>query len=75
MKAEGEEEMNAYFYAPRYRPPSWMLPPGWCLVERGQHHNPSLRTDLPFGDHRYGVIMYRRQLTEIECEQHELDKV
>lgn len=67
--------MNEYPYTPPYRPLSWVLPAGWVLVERGSHHNATARADLPYGEHKYGVVMYRRPLSDEERESHELDPV
>lgn len=65
-------------YTPRYRPPcTFTLPPGvpWEMVERGQCDDYRLRTDLPVGRHRFGVVAFSRRLTEDERERFELDPV
>lgn len=63
-------------YTPKFRPPcSATLPHNlaWELVERGINHDVPLRTDLPFGKHRFGVIEIGRRLTEDECRSFQLD--
>ena len=63
-------------YALRYRPPSFTLPKGWTLAERGANTPEfSARTDVPVGRHRFGVIEYDRPLTAEERDTHELDLV
>ncbi len=67
-----------YRYAPQSRPPSMAtLPcdPDWELVERGVYALFPLRTDLPLGDHPYGVVEYSRRLTREECKQFSLRPV
>lgn len=65
--------MDAYFYTPKYRPPSFAtLPLGWELVERGTAGNFPGRLDLPVGDTVHGVVRYRRLLSREDVEQFEL---
>lgn len=76
-KTKGTEEtVNAYWYTCRYRPPlSMRLPEGYELVERGTLGNYPLRTDLPEGSTRHGVVRYRRPLSEDEKKSFELEPV
>lgn len=69
--------MNAYHYTPKYRPPSEVtVPRGWEIVERGKYTDGfNKRSDLPIGQHPFGVIRYRRPLTDEEREQYELEIV
>lgn len=70
--------MNCYDYAPKYRPPAFhSLPDGWELVERGTRPGAEFpaRKDLPQGSRPFGVVRYRRPLTENEVEIFELDPV
>lgn len=68
--------MNAYRYAPKYRPPSeCTVPKGWDLVERGKYCDFPLRRDLPLGDKPFGIIQYRRPLSKEELESYELEPV
>jgi hypothetical protein len=64
-------------YAPQSRPPSsFSLPtPDWDLVERGVYHLVPLRTDLPLGQHPYGVIETPRPISREDCEHFGLKKV
>lgn len=66
--------MNAYRYTCRYRPIlSMRLPEGCDLVEKGTAGEYPLRRDLPEGQTRYGVVMYRRPLSEDEKRSFELE--
>lgn len=59
--------MNAYYYTCDYRPAHAMnIPDGWELVERGTRGEYPLRRDLPDGTTKFGVIRYRRPLSERE---------
>jgi hypothetical protein len=66
---------EVYRYAPKYRPPTFNLPAGWVLVERGSAAEFPLRTDLPLGRHRFGVIAYERPLSEDEKADHQLEPI
>ena len=67
--------MNAYHYTCPYRPPQFNLPEGWELVERGTAGEFPLRTDLPQGTTRFGVIRYRRPLSKDEIRHNQLMQV
>jgi hypothetical protein len=65
--------VNAYHYTLKYRPPGiCTCPVGWELMESGTGGFFPLRTDLPRGEHRFGVIRYRRELTPRELETYEM---
>ena len=66
-----EQTMRA-LYAPLFRPPTQYgsVPKGWTLVERGKQFDCApLRTDLPRGDHPFGVIAYDVPLMPAEEER------
>lgn len=69
--------MNAYHYAPLYRPAHFAgLPCGWEYVEAPAHPSARIaRTDLPVSARPYGVIRYRRPLSEAEMQAHDLEQV
>lgn len=62
-------------YTPKYRPPGFAtVPKGWRLVERGRMVDAApLRTDLPRGDHPFGVIEYDAPLTPEQLLAFELE--
>ena len=63
-------------YTLKYRPPDFATcPPGWVLVERGRGGFFPLRTDLPDGVTRFGVIGYKRCLTKEELISFEMEPV
>lgn len=67
--------MNAYYYRLTSCPTAYnSIPPGWTLVERGTVGAVGIRrTDLPTGNTRHGVVMYRRPLSPEEIEQYRLE--
>ena len=68
--------MNAYHYTLKFRPPGYATcPPDWELVESGTGGFFPLRTDVPRGLHRFGVIRYRRELLPREVEAFEMVRV
>jgi hypothetical protein len=72
-----EQTMRA-LYAPLFRPPTQYgsVPKGWTLVERGKQFDCApLRTDLPRGDHPFGVIAYDVPLLPAEEESFELRRL
>lgn len=61
-------------YTLKYRPPGYATcPKGWTLLERGTGGHFPLRTDLPIGVHRFGVIGYERCLTGDEMRAFEIE--
>lgn len=64
--------MKIYIYACLLRPPTFAVPKGWKLLERGRHDVAPLRTDLPLGPEPYGVIGYERRLSVDEVRNYDL---
>lgn len=68
--------MNAYHYAPLYRPaPFSGIPAGWTWAEVPPSGIGSGITDLPVSARPFGVIRYRRELSAEECARWELERV
>jgi hypothetical protein len=65
-----------HHYTPLYRAPSFTtVPPGWTLVERGTYDVAPLRSDLPLGTTRFGVISYPDALPTDAVEAFQLQEV
>jgi hypothetical protein len=61
----------------KYRPAFYAaIPPEWTLIEKGTSGEVGInRPDLPTGKTRFGVVMYRRQLSQEEVSQFELEQI
>lgn len=75
--ASRQERPMGFRYAPLYRPPStFTLPEGFVLVER-----PALgcgferRADLPVSREPFGVVEYRRPLSDDEVRRFQVKEV
>jgi hypothetical protein len=66
---------DRFLYGLTNRPVAFAVPKGYTLVERGTAGSYPLRTDLPEGTFRHGVIAYDGQLTDREVEAFELTPV
>ena len=65
-----------FYYSLKYRPPSFCTcPAGWTLEETGTAGSFPLRTDLPRGLTRFGMVSYTRELEERELAEFEMFRV
>lgn len=73
MKVQGHK----FHYAPQLRPARTATVPcdAWEFVEQGVYDLLPLRTDLPLGTHKFGVIAFERELTREEMATYSLKRV
>lgn len=66
-----------FYYAPQLRPARCLTLPCdcWEFVERGVYDELPLRTDLPLGQHKFGVVSFDRKLTPTELKKYSLKRV